>query len=325
MTIINLGDTVRIYGSAYNAGVLADPTTMTITVTPPLGAPVVYAYPADPEVVHPSTGQFYLDLVTSEVGIHAVAWVASGGFSTSEDDTFEVADPATISTVDDSTVPVAVPFVDYKLIDSDSVVIAEGQTDGTYQLSALKIGWRFTTLSQDIIGAGPHTFTITGTVRLTRYLTATDLETAAGPKLVDQLFNDDNSGLRDSALMERIMQQAENLADSRMLRGWAKNEITTLALADDGFRSMAAWVAMELITERRGEFISADGKGRYIAQYDRAMKYFDDLSKSKIHSVGEETAGANANTGGELRPTITDNSSRFTFANEPDGSTHGGF
>lgn len=337
MTTIKIGDKVRIFGTVTLNDVPTDPTSLTITITPPTGGPYSFTWPTDPEVVRDGVGQFHFDQLVTQTGTWSFSWDADGTVDVTGSGEFEVGDPATVTTVDDAEpTPNPVPFVEWQIVAQDGTTVDNGTTDetgesttalndGVFQLFAMKIGWVFQPATVDIIGAGPHTLTIIGSESSVRYLTAADLEACVSVETVDRLFHDDNSGVRNMLLMEAVMREAEALADSRMLRSWTVDQITTLALNDAGFRNFAAWVALELATERRGEFISPDGKGRYWAQYERSIDHFDRLSKSKIHSKGEAQAGLNANTGGRARPQLQTGQSRFVFADEPDGSGHGGF
>lgn len=334
---IRIGDTIRIFATVTLNDVPTDPTTLTITIQPPTGSPYSFTWPADPEVVKDGVGQFHFDQVVTQGGTWSFSWDADGAVDVTGSGTFEVGDPTTVVTIDNAQpTPNAVPFVEWKIVSQDGATVASGTTDatgqsstalvdGVFKLFASKIGWAFRPVTADIVGAGPHTLTAIGVASAVRYLTAADLEACVSVETVDRLFHDDNSGVRDVLLMEAVMREAEALADSRMLRGWSEDQITTLANNDPGFRNFAAWVAMELASERRGEFISQDGKGRYWAQYERSIDHFDRLSKSRIHSKGERQAGTNANTGGQTRPTLQTDQPRFIFADEPDGTGHGGF
>jgi hypothetical protein len=164
------------------------------------------------------------------------------------------------------------------------------------------------------------------TVRVPDYLTSADLDARAGAARVDLLFDDDGDSQRDPEVMNAIMCEAEDYAASRMLKSWKRTAIAVLAAQDITFRGHVAWVALELASERRAEWLAEDGKGRYWAQYQRAKEHFDALAKSQISSQGEVTAGANAQSGGKLGPTNDANRATFTFAADaraPRG--HGGF
>jgi hypothetical protein len=145
------------------------------------------------------------------------------------------------------------------------------------------------------------------------YLTVADLVMLAGSAAVTQLADDDNSGAADTGLLDTFMSQAEHFAANVLLRSWTREQIELLAVNDEGFRASVAWVALEMLSERRQEHLADGGKGRYWAQYERSVQYFDRLSKSHAHSVGEVAAGRNAQEGGGARPD-TGVQPRFVFA-----------
>jgi hypothetical protein len=161
------------------------------------------------------------------------------------------------------------------------------------------------------------------------WLTIQDLYNLVGSARVIQLFDDELTGGLNSSVeqLQAILRAAEGEAYSRMLRGWSKDNIEALAGVDIAFRNHVAWVALEFASERRPAFASDDGKGQFWAQYERAIKFFESLSKGQLRSAGESAAGAGSNTGGKLRPTSTaKQADSFIFApsqRNPTGS--GGF
>lgn len=65
-----IGDSVRIEQSTLLDGVLTDPSSATLTITPPTGAAIVKDWPATPtELEHPSLGLFRYDLLLTQVGV----------------------------------------------------------------------------------------------------------------------------------------------------------------------------------------------------------------------------------------------------------------
>lgn len=163
------------------------------------------------------------------------------------------------------------------------------------------------------------------------YLTIDDLYKLVGSQTVLRYFDDDISGSIEAGAetnaVNRILIAAEGFAYSRMRRAYSDaSSITTLAQNDEFFVTQVAWVALEFASERRPEFAGEDGKGAHWSQYERAKEYFDQLSKGGIRSVGEETVGTGANTGGLIQPTRDADEAKFVFApdtNYPTG--HGGF
>jgi len=162
-----------------------------------------------------------------------------------------------------------------------------------------------------------------------RYLLQADLENIVGADRVLQLFDDDNTGTLGASelqVLANILEQAEGEVDSRMKLAYSTDAITTLAAGDIAFKRHAAWIAMEFASERRSEFAGEGGTGAYEKQYDRAIKFFEQLAKGRQRSKGEDTAGTGANVGGTLQPTLPTGSSRFVFAPDNDNPTgHGGF
>lgn len=162
-----------------------------------------------------------------------------------------------------------------------------------------------------------------------RYLQKTDLENIVGPQRVLQLFDDDGDGTLGAGeltILNGILEQAENEADSRMMRAYTTSGITSLANSDLAFKRHVSWIAIEFAAERRGGFIGEGGAGPYDAQYKRAIQYFDALSKGRQRSKGEDAAGVGANVGGSVKPTLPTGTSRFVFAPDDENPTgHGGF
>src|SRR5574341_731113 len=159
------------------------------------------------------------------------------------------------------------------------------------------------------------------------YLTPGDLEVNIGAGEVTRLSDDDGDGLRDTTTLNQVMAEAEGLAASYLLRGFTTQQILALAANDPYLTSCSAWIACELLSERRGEFIANDGKGRYWAQYERAVGYFDRLAKSQVKSKGEAAAGENKQAGGNIRPKALDGTNpTFVFAPDRESPTgRGGY
>ena len=91
-----VGDKVRLgCAAATMAGVATDPTTLAVTVKPPLGAAVTYTWPDDVQVVRTGTGAFYYDFTIAEADsgkvVHQVRWVATGALVKAAQTSFRVA------------------------------------------------------------------------------------------------------------------------------------------------------------------------------------------------------------------------------------------
>ena len=161
------------------------------------------------------------------------------------------------------------------------------------------------------------------------FLVIGDLQAKVGNKTVVGLFDDDNSGVLSAPellIVDDVMAQAENEAYSRLLRAYSKAQVILLADNDPALKGHVAWVALEFASERRQEFMREDGSGMYWRQYDRAIKYFDAISKGQQRSAGESVAGTTGQIGGQIQPTVQSGASRFVFAPDNDNpSGHGGF
>jgi hypothetical protein len=162
----------------------------------------------------------------------------------------------------------------------------------------------------------------------TDYLTLQDLYNLAGHSTVLQFFDDDYDGAicDESWSVNAVLRAAEAEAAARLRRGWTVDGITELGTHDLTFRSHVAWVALEMAAERRKEFLSAEGRGPFAFQYERAIQYFEKISKGRLRPYGETEAGTASTVGGTVQPTVTTEEPRFIFAPDRDNPTgHGGF
>lgn len=157
-------------------------------------------------------------------------------------------------------------------------------------------------------------------------LSEDDLDQIIGPAKVTEYSNDDGSSVRNDQVIEGVLAQAEDLAMSYLLKGWPRDAAQKLIDNDAGLRVQIAWVAAELLTERRSEFLNDEGHGRYWAQYERALEYFDRLAKAKGHTVGAAVAGESALRGGTVTPKAPQSTAAFVFAaNKSNPGGGGGF
>ncbi|MEA3225129.1 MAG: hypothetical protein U9Q07_04200 [Planctomycetota bacterium] len=162
------------------------------------------------------------------------------------------------------------------------------------------------------------------------FLVIGDLQAKVGNKTVLGLFNDGNTGTLTAPellVADDVMAQAEHEAYSRLLRAYSKAQVILLANDDPAMKGHVAWVALEFASERRQEFAREEGGGAFKWQYDRAIKYFDAISKGQQRSAGESVAGTTEQIGGgELQPAVPTGGSRFVFAPDNGNPTgHGGF
>ncbi len=134
-------------------------------------------------------------------------------------------------------------------------------------------------------------------------LTLADLYARVPADRLNGYFDDDNSGVlsEEVSTVQDVLMAAEGEYTSRMLRAYPTggdlsvvgSPLRTLILNDATLRMHVAWIACELACERRTEFCGVDGWGAYRAQYERAIRYIENLSKGIQKSGAEQLAGAN--------------------------------
>ncbi len=162
--------------------------------------------------------------------------------------------------------------------------------------------------------------------RVPSWLTSADLNRVIGAARTDFLFDDDGDGKRDPMKVNQILLQAEDEVSAKLKRAYTDDQIVLLCKNDIVLRNHSAWIAAELASESRSEFIAEDGKGRYWVQYTRALTHFELLSKSQVQTSAKKVAGNNAQSGGKIQPQLPPETPRFTFAPDKDAPTgHGGF
>lgn len=167
------------------------------------------------------------------------------------------------------------------------------------------------------------------------FLTLADLYARATVRTVNGYFDDQHNGTLsdDSAAVEAVLSAAEAEMYARLMRAYPGdpstpgNAMQELVANDPALKGHVVNVALQYASERRPEFTAADGKGAWSAQWDRAIAYFETLSKGLKRSPGEAQAGRGANTGGKIQPKPPVGTGRqFVFSpsrNSPFG--HGGF
>jgi hypothetical protein len=176
--------------------------------------------------------------------------------------------------------------------------------------------------------ASERSTAIRGTFAGVAYLTVDDLYALVGSRRVTELFDDDGDGslTNDLASLYDALSSAEAEMAARLRRGWSADAIPDLVATDRALRRHAAWIALELASERRPEFLAADGKGAFWAQYERALQHADLVSKGRLRApAGEAVAGTGAQVGaGVVQPTPDADTPRFLFAPDRDNPTGGG-
>jgi len=157
-----------------------------------------------------------------------------------------------------------------------------------------------------------------------QFMTETDLTNLVGSQEVNGLFDDNYSGdtTAEAAIVSLFLERAENEAFSYIGRGFSESQFVLLGQNDVNLKAHIGWVALHFASQRRGEFVAADGSGKYQAQYNLAIKYFDDLGKGRRRSVAEAEAGKSSNLGGNVNPPLSNATDpRFLFA--PDKNNTG--
>lgn len=91
---VALGNTLRTNLTVKDdLGALADPATLTLTVTTPSGVATIYTYPTDSQVVKLSTGLFYAEFVLTEIGLWEYLWSTTTPARSEGDEVYVVARP----------------------------------------------------------------------------------------------------------------------------------------------------------------------------------------------------------------------------------------
>lgn len=167
------------------------------------------------------------------------------------------------------------------------------------------------------------------------FLVIGDLIARVGARKVTGYFDDSNNGeLSDeSTAIDVVLSAAEAEMYARLLRAYpgdpslAGGPMQLLVANDPALKLHTVGVALQYAAERRPEFTDDEGVGPYKAQYQRAIDYFETLSKGLQRSKGETQAGKGANTGGKLQPKPPAAShGQFIFSRSRDApGGHGGF
>ncbi len=167
------------------------------------------------------------------------------------------------------------------------------------------------------------------------FLTLQDLYNAVGSRKVNGYFDDNHNGTvsDETAAVDDVLSKAEGEMYARMMRAYPGDPSTpggaiqTLVANDPALKGHVIGVALQYAAERRPEFTDEDGVGPYKARWDRAIAFFETLSKGLKRSPGEAQAGIGANTGGNIQPKPPSGANdQFVFARSKSSPTgHGGF
>lgn len=164
------------------------------------------------------------------------------------------------------------------------------------------------------------------------FLAREDLDQKIGSLTVTRYIDDSGNAVVDTGseedFLNQFMDEAEATAVSHMMSaGYDEAGVTIIAENDPAFKGQVAWIACELLAERRTSFNSDEGWGPYKVQYERSIEYLEKLAKGRRRTKGEAQAGANAQVGGNVSPRPpSGTAAQFTFApSKKSPSGHGGF
>lgn len=97
MDVYRVGDVVTVRTTVVDSsGVAADPTSLTLTYTDSTGAAVTKYWPTPADITRDSTGVFHYDITGLAASHYRYTWTAAGLYAGSDDDVFEVYDPAAV-------------------------------------------------------------------------------------------------------------------------------------------------------------------------------------------------------------------------------------
>lgn len=90
MNTYDIGDDVRLSVAFRVSNVLTDPTTVICKVKDPNNIVTTYTYGVGSDIVHSSTGNYYVDHPVTIRGTHFVRWEGTGTANGAEESTFFV-------------------------------------------------------------------------------------------------------------------------------------------------------------------------------------------------------------------------------------------
>lgn len=180
--MLQVNDTYTISLTTKVNGQLADPTSLTIDVTDPLGAVTSYSWPTPEDITRDFLGTFHLTFTVTMGGrwlwtssaVDAVITAPTGNVFLVE----KLKETCTITVEDDETIPAPMAGVLVQVF-NNTAMLASGVTDdtgvvtlyvtpGTYGVALSKLKCVFANLLtmevEDTGGTTPQTFDFTGTV-----------------------------------------------------------------------------------------------------------------------------------------------------------------
>lgn len=154
-----------------------------------------------------------------------------------------------------------------------------------------------------------------------------DVDAQIGARRVSDYCNDDTGELgANDDIVNTMLAKTEQKICSILLNSFTLDEIVTIMNTDQYCRSLSGDVAAELMSRRKGDFASEDGKGRHFQAYKEAIDHFKSMSHGRANTT---TPGVNnVQQGGTQLPTkVPSDSPTFTFAPEVGfrGGGRGGF
>jgi len=166
MTDLAVGDEFRIEAEILNDGTLSDPTTLTLSVTDGDGTTTLYTYGVDAEIVRTDIGLYEAVFTTTTDGLWSYVWNATGTFSASISDAFEVeAQEFALSVTVQDDAAAAVEGARVSVFrTSDDQFVGSGVSDASgalsvnlpndeYKLVTQLAGWMFNSLTITTNGA----------------------------------------------------------------------------------------------------------------------------------------------------------------------------
>lgn len=87
---IDIGDAVRlsVVFKTLSTMVALDPSTVVLKVEKPDGTEVQYQYLTDGSLIKDSVGNYHLDYVVTQGGMHYYKWIGSGNMNAAEEGSF---------------------------------------------------------------------------------------------------------------------------------------------------------------------------------------------------------------------------------------------
>lgn len=146
------------------------------------------------------------------------------------------------------------------------------------------------------------------------WLDRTDVDEEVGAARVDAMCNDSGGVTADESILNGRLAAAETMACSILLRAYSLDEIIVLMNQDKRARSASAVIAAELMSRRKGDFASDDGKGRYYQGYKEALEYLTKVSHGGTETVAKGVT--NVQEGGTIAPRALPPEPAFIFAPE---------